>query len=163
MNKIDKHKFIITLIFFMMAFLNFYGLLEIKPYGVFGLTFGALLICISTCFEGSLNIKNINVWNGIKNIFYFSGWIFIVIAIYLKDNEVFKSFIDAFDGNTLTVLSLGFTFLSLMVSDWNQKKQKDQMEQESKKLDELIKIQDEKQEDLNRLIEKLKKRKRGED
>lgn len=162
MNKIDKHKFIITLIFFIMAFLNFHGLLEIKLYGIFGLTFGALLICISTCFEGSLNIKNINVWNGIKNIFYFSGWIFIVIAVYLKDNKKIKRFIDVFDGNTLMLLSLAFTFLSLMVSDWNQENQKEQMEQESKKLDKLINTQDEKQEELNRLIEKLKKSKRGE-
>lgn len=160
MNKIDKHKFIIALIFFMMAFLNFYGLLEIKLYGVFGLTFGALLICISTCFEGNLNTRKINVWSVIKNIFYFLGWIFIVIAIYLKDNEFFKSFIDAFDGNTLMLLSLAFTFLSLMVSDWNQKNQEEQINQEAEKLDKLIKIQDEKQEELNRLIDKSKQSKR---
>lgn len=163
MNKMDKHKCIITFIFFMMAFLNFYGLLYIQSYGVFGLTFGALLICISTCFEGSLNIKNVNIWNMIKNLFYFGGWVFIVITTYLKENRNFQSFMNAFDGNTLMLLSLGFTFLSLMISDWSQKNQIERNEQEGKRLDELIKLQDEKQEELDKLIEKIKGEKRGED
>ncbi|NOH17268.1 hypothetical protein [Clostridium cochlearium] len=163
MNKIDKHKFIITLIFFIMSALNFYGLLNIQPYGVFGLTFGALLICISTCFEGNLNVKSINIWKIIKNLFYFGGWIFIVITVYLKENLTLKEFMMAFNGNTLMLLSLSFTFLSLMVSDWNQKNQKEKNANERKRIDDLIKIQDEKQKELDKLIEKIKREKTGED
>ena len=163
MEKIDKHKLIITIIFFLMAFLNFYKLLDIKSYGVFGLTFGALLICISTCFEGSLKFGKIDIWCGLKNIFYSTGWIFIVVSIYLKDNKLFNGFIEAFDNNTLMLLSLAFTFLSLMVSEWGQRCQKKIIEQEGKKLDELIKEQDKRQEELNRLIKKLNDRKNGRD
>lgn len=163
MNKIDKHKLIITLIFFIMSVLNFYGLLNIQPYGVFGLTFGALLICISTCFEGNLNVKNIDIWEIIKNLFYFGGWIFIVITVYLKENAAFKEFMTSFNGDTLMLLSLAFTFLSLMVSDWNQKNQKEKNANERKRIDELIKIQEEKQKELDKLIEKIKRKKTGED
>jgi 1,4-dihydroxy-2-naphthoate octaprenyltransferase len=162
-NKIDKHKLIITLIFFIMSVLNFYGLLNIQPYGVFGLTFGALLICISTCFEGNLNVKNIDIWEIIKNLFYFGGWIFIVITVYLKENAAFKEFMTSFNGDTLMLLSLAFTFLSLMVSDWNQKNQKEKNANERKRIDELIKIQEEKQKELDKLIEKIKRKKTGED
>lgn len=163
MNKIDKHKLIITLIFFVMSALNYNGLLNIQSYGVFGLTFGALLICISTCFEGNLNVKGIDIWKIIKNLFYFGGWIFIVITVYLKENPAINEFMMAFNGNTLMLLSLAFTFLSLMVSDWNQKNQKEENANEKKRIDELIKIQDGKQKELNKLIEKIKMKKTGED
>jgi hypothetical protein len=146
-----------------MSVLNFYGLLNIQPYGVFGLTFGALLICISTCFEGNLNVKNIDIWEIIKNLFYFGGWIFIVITVYLKENAAFKEFMTSFNGDTLMLLSLAFTFLSLMVSDWNQKNQKEKNANERKRIDELIKIQEEKQKELDKLIEKIKRKKTGED
>lgn len=162
MNKIDKHKFIIMLIFIIMSILNFYDLLNIQPYGVFGLTFGALLICISTCFEGNLKIKNIDIWKIIKNLFYFGGWIFIVVTVYLKKNLTLKNFMIAFNGNTLMLLSLGFTFLSLMVSDWSQKNQEEENENEPKKIDELIEIQNQKQKELDNLIKKIKDKKTGE-
>lgn len=160
MNKIDKHKCIITVIFFLMSFLNFFNLLNIQSYGVFGLSIGALFICISTCFEGELTMIGINVWSVIKNIFYFAGWIFIVISIYLKQNIFFDTLIKAFDSNTLMLLSLGFTFLSLIVSDWSQKKQQEKIVQESKELDKLIEEQDRRQLYITELIEKYKKRRK---
>lgn len=162
MKKVDKHKLIITLIFFIMSALNFYGLLNIQSYGVFGLTVGALFICISTCFEGSLYIKNIDIWKIIKDIFYFSGWMFMVVIVYFKENTTFKELIMVFDSETLMLLSLGFTFLSLMVSDWNQEEKKFN-ENEQDRIDKLIKIQDEEQQKVYDLIEKIKKKKTGED
>jgi hypothetical protein len=156
MNKVDKHKFIITIIFFIMSFLNYFGFLSIHTYGVFGITFGALMICISTCFEGDLYLGNLDIWKIIKNFFYVIGWIFIVITVYLKQNDVLINLINIFDSNTLMLLSLAFTFLSLMVSDWNQKRQSEIIEKERNKLDELIKIQDQKQIELNKIIDKIK-------
>ena len=47
-----------------------------------------------------------------------------------------------------------------MVSEWGQRCQKKIIEQEGKKLDELIKEQDKRQEELNRLIKKLNDRKK---
>lgn len=84
MKYFDKHKLIITIIFFLLAYLNFFNFIQIGSYGAFGLSFGALLICISTCFEGKFVLYNIDIWNVLKNILYFLGWIFIVVGVYLK-------------------------------------------------------------------------------
>lgn len=58
-------------------------------------------------------------------------------------------------------LSLGFTFLSLLVSDLNNKKQEKKLEAERKKLDDIIKDQDSRQINLNNLIKKIKEEKKG--
>lgn len=157
----DKHKFIITVIFFIMAILNNFGLLIIDEKGVFGITFGALMICVSTCFEGDFYIVKINAWKIIKNTFYFMGWIFIVVTVYLKDNVILKNIMETFESSTLMLLSLGFTFLALMVSQFNLKKHDEIIKEESIRLDTLITEQNNRQIELKDLIKKISDKKKG--
>jgi hypothetical protein len=157
----NKDKFIITVIFFIMAILNYFGVLSIDAKGVFGITSGALMICISTCFEGDLHIKGVNIWKIVKYIFYFTGWILIVVTVYLKESDMLKNIMIAFDSNTLMLLSLGFTFLSLIVSETNQSRQNETIKEESRKLDDLITKQNKQQIKLKQLIDKIADKKRG--
>lgn len=160
MKRIDIHKFIITIIFFIMSFLNIIGFIHIETYAVFGMTFGSLLICISTCFEGrNLIYKklNLDIFKLVKNIFYILGWIFIIIGAYLKSNYIFDEMIEVFNSDTLMLLSLGFTFLSLIIGDINQKKEKERIDKQSKELDNLLEIQEKQKAHLEKLIDDIKK------
>ncbi|NKF07955.1 hypothetical protein J1C67_05765 [Clostridium gasigenes] len=142
MKDINFDKILIFLIFLMMAYLNYIGYIAITDYGIFGLTFGGLLVCISTCFQGKksygykIKIKTTYI---IKQIFYATGWGFIVISAYLKNNIFLDSLLEALDANTLMLLSLAITFLSLIVAEkarLNQKKRIDKIEKMVEKSDE---------------------------
>lgn len=137
MKGIDFHKILIFLIFCSMTILNWFGYINITSYGIFGLTFGGLFICISTCFQGKRTYgkkMKIRITYIFQKFIYGLGWFFIVVSVYFKKNFILDSLIQSLDSNTLMLLSLAVTFLSLIIADKSQLKQKERLEEIKKRI-----------------------------
>lgn len=112
--------------FFVLAVLNNFKLTEFSPRAIFGLSFGALLMCISSNLEGKMGItikgRYINILAVIKNSVNILSASIIVLSIFLKETEIMNQLILTFDNNTILLLSLGFTIMSIITNDINNKR-----------------------------------------
>ena len=108
---------ILSVSFLVLAVLSYFDKVNVNEYYVFGLTIGAILISMSSCFEYESK-KNINYY--IKICFIFLGWTSI-IAIGVLRAPILDTIIVKFDDKTLLFLSLGYTIIGTIVSDINTK------------------------------------------
>lgn len=126
----NKEKVLMSVLFGLLAFLNINGYLIINERSVFGLTFGALIISISTCFdfpqiiekEDSDNLFTViksNKYKIIQTIMYSLGFLSMYIIIFIKSDTIIDTFMKKFDSNTLMLMSISITFLSITVSNVN--------------------------------------------
>ena len=108
---------ILSVSFLVLAVLSYFDKVNVNEYYVFGLSIGAILISMSSCFEYESK-KNINYY--IKICFIFLGWTSI-IAIGVLRAPILDTIIVKFDDKTLLFLSLGYTIIGTIVSDINTK------------------------------------------
>ncbi len=104
---------ILSVSFLVLAVLSYFNKVSVNEYYVFGLTIGAILISISSCFEYE-GKNNRNYY--LKIGFIFLGWISIIVIGVLKA-PVLDTVITKFDATTLLFLSLGYTLIGTIVND----------------------------------------------
>lgn len=141
----NKDRVLMIIVFWILAYLNIKGYIEINEKEVFGLTIGALIISMSTCFD--INIfKNDNKdksdcskvkkyseiilshrFNIIQKILYSIGFIIMFTVIFIKDNYILNEFMNKFNSNTLMLLSISVTFLSITISNVESQKFKNRI------------------------------------
>ena len=94
---------ILCIIYLLLGILNIVGMVNIEECAIFGLTIGALFLCIAPLFDKK-------IWRG---LFYFLAAGFIV-GFQLIDgaNDIIKNI----DNNTWLLLSLAVTFLANYLS-----------------------------------------------
>ncbi len=158
MKGIDFHKILIFLIFYSMTILNWFGYIYITEYGIFGMTVGGLFVCISTCFQGNKTYGKkikIRITYIFQKFIYGLGWFFIVISAYFKKNFILDSLIQSLDSNTLMLLSLSVTFLSLIIADKSQLRQKERLEEIEKRIDTDIENAKRENEKIENLIKEI--------
>lgn len=120
---------ILSIAFFVLAGLSYLDVVDLNEYYIFGLTVGALLISMSSCFEfEDKNEKNYFIKIG----FITAGWISI-IAIGVIKVPILDDVIAAFNADTLLFLSLGYTLVSIVVNDNNSKNNQLKLENEIRK------------------------------
>lgn len=126
----SKEKVLMSVLFGLLAFFNINGYLIINERAVFGLTFGALIISMSTCFDfpktiekgNSRDLSTIiksNKYKIIQTIIYSLGFLSMFIIIFVKPDTIIDDFMKKFDSNTLMLMSISITFFSITVSNVN--------------------------------------------
>ena len=123
------------MVFGILSILNVNGYLIINARSVFGLTLGALIISISTCFDfpddlnaksvekikNNLSIFNVNKYKIIQEVLYNIGFVVMFIVLFIKPDTIVDDFMKKIDSNTLMLMSICVTFLSIEISDINSK------------------------------------------
>lgn len=114
-----NHKLLFSIIFFVMAILQQINIIYINAQSVFGMTLGSLLISISTCYDDDYTIKikkskkQIRIGKLIRTIIYSIGFAIIFIFTFINENEVLNALMDKLDENTLLLLAMSSTFISM--------------------------------------------------
>lgn len=131
----NKDKRLMVIVFGILAVLNINGYLIINERSVFGLTLGALIISISTCFDfpddlrakttqkakNKWSILNVNKYKIIQETLYSIGFVVMFIVLFIKPDTIVDEFMNNIDSNTLMLMSICVTFLSIEISDINSK------------------------------------------
>lgn len=123
-----NHKLLFSIIFFVMAILQQINIIYINAQSVFGMTLGSLLISISTCYDDDYTIKikklkkQIRIGKLIRTIIYSIGFAIIFIFTFINENEVLNTLMDKLDENTLLLLAMSSTFISMNQGFENNKK-----------------------------------------
>lgn len=105
-----KLTFVIT--FLSLTIANVCEVLEFTQSAVIGLTLGALLISIATCYDFlDKTEKKVSI------ILNSSGMIVMLIGLLVKPLSSVDTWLQSWDENTLLLLSLATLFASLYIAD----------------------------------------------
>lgn len=135
----NKDKRLMVIVFGILSLLSINTYLIINERSVFGLTLGALIISLSTCFDfpEDLNkdkiekaknekwsILNANKYKIIQEVLYSIGFVVMFIILFIKPDTIVDEFMQKINSNTLMLMSICITFLSITISDINTKAQR---------------------------------------
>ena len=126
----ENINFILCIVYLILTILNILEMVKIENSSVFGMTVGALFLCLAPLFDKKI----------IRVIFYIFASGFIVGFDLLKNaNEIIKDV----DGNTWLLLSLSVTFLANFLGKVNFDKinEEKRTEQLNKKLESIQELQ----------------------
>lgn len=119
----ESINFVLCIVYLILGVLNILGFLTIEESYVFGMTVGALFLCIAPLFENKY----------IRVIAYIGAAIFILgFPMINKANE----YIQGVDSNTWLLLSLSVTFLANYLGSVTSKRK--ELENREKKLKESL-------------------------
>jgi hypothetical protein len=123
---LKNDKVALAIVFLSLSALNYFQVTEISEKAVFGFTVGALFMSISAGFDGEIIIlkKNIqvNISSIFKSFFYYSSWLIIFGFLVIKETDFIKQLVTGIDSNTLMLVSLGITMLSIRTSEINARR-----------------------------------------
>lgn len=130
----ENINFILCIVYLILTILNILEMVKIENSSVFGMTVGALFLCLAPLFDKKI----------IRVIFYIFASGFIVGFDLLKNaNEIIKDV----DGNTWLLLSLSVTFLAnflgkVNLDKINEEKRTEQLNKKLESIQELQKIKE---------------------
>ncbi|PJI08666.1 MULTISPECIES: hypothetical protein [Clostridium] len=105
----ENINFILCIIYLLLAVLNIIGVITITDSAIFGMTVGALFLCIAPLFNKKI----------FRILFYIMAAGFIVgFQLINEANKIVKNI----DNNTWLLLSLSVTFLSNFLSTIKSRK-----------------------------------------
>ncbi|MEG1310897.1 MAG: hypothetical protein RSD47_02705 [Romboutsia sp.] len=116
-----NHKLLFGFIFFFMAILQQFEVIYINSKSVFGMTLGSLLVSISTCYSDDFILKTpgsrkqVRIGKLLRRVIYSVGFSIIIIFTYINENDTLSHLMDKLDENTLLLLAMSVTFISMNV------------------------------------------------
>ena len=128
----ENINFILCIVYLIVTVLNIFEIVKIENSSVFGMTVGALFLCLAPLFDKKM----------IRLAFYIFAAGFIVGFDLLKNaNEIIKDI----DGNTWLLLSLSVPFLAHFIGKVNldkinEEKRNEALNKKSENIQELQKI-----------------------
>ena len=128
----ENVNFILCIVYLILAILNIFQVIKIENSSAFGMTVGALFLCLAPLFDKKI----------IRVIFYiFASGLILGFDLLKNANEIIKDV----DENTWLLLSLSITFLANFLGKVNsdkinEEKRTEQLNKKSENIQELQKI-----------------------
>lgn len=124
---------ILTIVFFILGFLNLLGYMEFTTNAIFGLTFGCFLISVFSCFEIEKEVKGKKIFIILRDILKVMSYLSMIGFAFIKNNPVVQDFMKSFDDKTMLLLSIGFSLFAITTSEIESKRKLENIKRDTTK------------------------------
>lgn len=138
MNTINSQKVILLLgiIFILVAPLYSLGYISLNSISIFGFSLGALSMSISSLLDNPLKRDSEQhlLRKIIKGFFFYLSIVLVILSLMIKPGiPIIEKIINSIDSNVFLLYSIGFSFLTLHISDIYKTKFQTKVESEKNK------------------------------